>query len=321
MLGWGASLALEGQLTGGMMIAASIVGGRALAPIEGVIDGWRSFVQARSAYLHVKSLLLNSPLNFDRLQLPRPAGSLTVERILYVPPTTKKVVLNGVSFQLAPGDSMAIVGSSGTGKSTLARMLVGSITPTAGSVRLDMMDLRNWDPRQLGQCLGYLPQDVQLFPGTIKANIARMRDDVDDAMVYDAAELADVHELISQFPQGYETVIGMDGSPLSGGQRQRIALARAFFGDPRLIVLDEPNSNLDTPGEVALARALERAKKRRATVVAVTQRPALLQSVDKIMILREGAVQALGSRDEILPLVTGRPPGALNGAAPQPRMN
>jgi ATP-binding cassette subfamily C protein len=321
MLGWGASLALEGQLTGGMMIAASIVGGRALAPIEGVIDGWRSFVQARSAFLHVKSLLLNSPLNFDRLQLPRPAGSLSVERILYVPPTTKKVVLNGVSFQLEPGDSMAIVGSSGTGKSTLARMLVGSITPTAGSVRLDMMDLRNWDPRQLGQCLGYLPQDVQLFPGTIKANIARMRNDVEDALVYDAAELADVHELISQFPQGYETVIGMDGSPLSGGQRQRIALARAFFGDPRLIVLDEPNSNLDTPGEVALARALERAKKRRATVVAVTQRPALLQSVDKIMILREGAVQALGPRDEILPLVIGRAPAALNGAAAQPRMN
>jgi len=322
MLGWGASLALDGQLTGGMMIAASIVSGRALAPVEAVIDGWRSFVQARSAYHHVRGLLLNSPLNLARLQLPRPEGRISVERILYVPNGSKKVILNGVTFALEPGESLAIVGASGTGKSTLGRMLVGSISPTAGSVRLDMMDLRNWDPRQLGQCIGYLPQDVQLFPGSIKANIARMRDDVDDEMIYDAAELADIHELVSQFPQGYETIIGMDGSPLSGGQRQRIGLARAFFGEPRLMVLDEPNANLDAPGEIALGRALERAKQRNTTVVAITQRPALLQSVDKIMILREGAVQALGPRDEIMPMVLGRPappPQGVGGA--QTRLN
>lgn len=310
MLGWGASLALDGKLTGGMMIAASIVGGRALAPIEGVIDGWRSFVTARSAFNRIKTLLLNSPLNFDRLQLPRPMGRLTVERILYVPPPNKKVVLNGLSFQLEPGESLAIVGASGTGKSTLARMLVGSISPTAGSVRLDSMDLRNWDPRQFGQSVGYLPQDVQLFPASIKANIARMQEDATDASVFEAAEIADVHELISQFAQGYETVVGMDGSPLSGGQRQRIGLARAFFGDPRLVVLDEPNSNLDTPGEVALARALTRAKSKGTTVVAITQRPTLLKSVDKIMILKDGAVQALGKRDEIIPMIVGRSPGA-----------
>ncbi len=310
MLGWGASLALDGKLTGGMMIAASIVGGRALAPIEGVIDGWRSFVTARSAYARIRSLLLNSPLNLERLQLPRPMGRLTVERILYVPPPNKKVILNGLSFQLEPGESLAIVGASGTGKSTLGKMLVGSIAPTAGSVRLDAMDLRNWDPRQFGQSVGYLPQDVQLFPASIKANIARMQDDARDAAVFDAAEIADVHELISTFAQGYETMVGMDGSPLSGGQRQRIGLARAFFGDPRLVVLDEPNSNLDTPGEVALARALTRAKSRGTTVVAITQRPTLLKSVDKIMILKDGAIQALGLRDDIIPMIVGRAPGA-----------
>jgi ATP-binding cassette, subfamily C, bacterial len=239
-------------------------------------------------------------------------GKLTVERVLYVPPPTKKVILNGLSFQLEPGESLAIVGASGTGKSTLARMLVGSIAPTAGSVRLDMMDLRNWDPRQFGQSVGYLPQDVQLFPASIKANIARMREDASDAAVFDAAEVADVHELISQFAQGYETVVGMDGSPLSGGQRQRIGLARAFFGDPRLVVLDEPNSNLDTPGEMALARALARAKARGTTVVAITQRPTLLKSVDKIMILKDGAIQALGNRDDIIPMIVGRGPGAPN---------
>ncbi|MGO4712005.1 type I secretion system permease/ATPase [Bradyrhizobium sp. 2TAF24] len=315
ILGWGAWLALDNQLTGGMIIAASIVASRALAPLEGTIEGWRHFVQARSAYARIRALLQNSPLNLERLRLPRPEGRLSVERILYVPPPTKKVILNGISFQLEPGESLAIVGPSGTGKTMLARMLVGSIVPTAGSVRLDMMDLRNWDPRQFGENVGYLPQDVQLFPASIKANIARMRDDARDEDVFDAAETADVHQMISEFSQGYETVVGMDGSPLSGGQRQRIGLARAFYGNPRLLVLDEPNANLDASGEAALARALVRAKDKRMTVVTVTQRPALLRSVDKIMILHNGAVQAFGERDEMIPLLTGRKPpnGSPNG--------
>jgi ATP-binding cassette, subfamily C, bacterial len=308
ILGWGAWLALDSQMTSGMVIAASIVASRALAPLEGTIEGWRSFVQARSAYARVKTLLLNSPLNMERLRLPRPAGYLNVERILYVPPPNKKVILNGISFQLKPGESLAIVGDSGTGKTMLARMLVGSIIPTAGSVRLDMMDLRNWDPRQFGESVGYLPQDVQLFPASIKANIGRMRDDARDEDVFDAAETADVHEMISGFAQGYETIVGMDGAPLSGGQRQRIGLARAFYGNPRLIVLDEPNSNLDANGERALAKALLRAKEKQMTVVTITQRAALLQSVDKIMILHQGSVQAFGSRDEIIPIITGRKP-------------
>lgn len=312
ILAWGAVLALESQLTGGMIIAASIVGSRALAPLEGTIEGWRNFVQARTAYARIKTLLQNSPLNFERLRLPRPEGRLSVERILYVPPPTKKVILNGISFQLEPGESLAIIGASGTGKSTLARMLVGSIVPTAGNVRFDMMDLRNWDPRQFGENVGYLPQDVQLFPASVKANIARMREDATDEAIYDAAEMADVHEMISEFAQGYETQVAMDGSPLSGGQKQRIGLARAFFGNPRLMVLDEPNSNLDSRGERALAKALLRAKEKQLTVVTITQRPSLLRSVDKIMILNNGSVQAFGKRDDIIPLITGR--NSINGS-------
>ncbi|HEU4661226.1 MAG TPA: type I secretion system permease/ATPase [Pseudolabrys sp.] len=309
ILGWGAWLALHDELTGGMVIAASIVGSRALAPLEGTIEGWRGFVHARSAYARIKTLLQNSPLNLERLRLPKPTGLLSVERILYVPPTTKKVVLNGVSFQLSPGESLAIVGTSGAGKSTLGRMLVGSITPTAGNVRLDWMDLRNWDPRQFGENVGYLPQDVNLFPATIKANIARMREDATDEEIFAAAELADVHEMISEFPAGYETQVLIDGSPLSGGQKQRIGLARAFFGNPHLVVLDEPNSNLDAAGEIALARALSRAKDKNITVVAITQRPSLLQNVDRIMILKDGTAQAIGKRDDIIPLLNGNAPG------------
>jgi ATP-binding cassette subfamily C protein len=265
----------------------------------------------------VQALLQSSPLNLDRLKLPNPKGRLDVERILYVPPPNKKVILNGISFSLEPGDSLAIVGASGSGKSTLARMLVGSISPTAGTVRLDRMEQRNWDPRQFGASVGYLPQDTQLFPASIKANIARMQDDATDEAVFEAAEIADIHEMIAQFAHGYETQIGIDGSPLSGGQKQRLGLARAFFGNPRLVVLDEPNSNLDTIGENALARAFERAKARGMTVVAVTQRPALLRSVDKIMMIKDGAVQAIGTRDEILPLIVGQ----RSIDSPQPRPN
>src|SRR5690606_7087619 len=190
MLGWGAYLAIEGQMTGGMVIAASIIAGRALAPIEGAIEGWNQYSQSRAAYGRISSLLKASPLNFERLKLPRPEGRLDVERLLYVPQGTKRVVLNGITFSLQPGESLALIGDSGAGKTTLGKMLVGSILPTSGNVRLDLMDLRNWDQRQFGENIGYLPQDVQLFPGTIKANIARMRDDASDEDIYKAAILA-----------------------------------------------------------------------------------------------------------------------------------
>jgi ATP-binding cassette subfamily C protein len=307
LLGWGAHLSLSGQLTGGMVIAASIVSGRALAPVEGAIEGWNQFNHSRAAYGRIKQLLLNSPLNFPRLKLPNPEGRLDVERILFVPPPQKRVVLNGISFSLQKGESLAIIGNSGSGKTTLGKMLVGSILPTSGNVRLDLMDLRNWDQRQFGESIGYLPQDVQLFPGTIKANICRMRDDVEDRLIYEAAVLADVHELIATFPQGYETVVASDGSPLSGGQKQRIALARAFFGNPKFVVLDEPNSNLDSAGETALARAIIHAKRQGITTVTITQRPALLQCVDKILVLKDGSVAMFGERAEVLNALSGKP--------------
>ena len=310
MLGWGAYLAIDGQITGGMVIAASIIAGRALAPIEGSIEGWNGFILSRAAYGRVAALLRNSRLQFERLWLPEPKGQLNVERLLYVPGGTKQVILNGISFALNPGDSLAVIGNSGAGKTTLGKMLVGSILPTSGNVRLDLMDLRNWDPRQLGENIGYLPQDVQLFPGTIKENIGRMRDDATDEQIHHAAVLADVHEMIASLPQGYETMVAADGSPLSGGQKQRIALARAFFGNPRLVVLDEPNSNLDTAGDKALARAIEHARKERITVVVITQKPSLLSVVDKIMLLANGGIALFGHRDHVM--------AQLNAASKQP---
>ncbi|RRH68861.1 type I secretion system permease/ATPase [Falsigemmobacter faecalis] len=310
MLGWGAWLALQGEITGGMVIASSIIAGRALTPIEGAIEGWHVFSLSRAAYGRVEKLLLNSRAQFERLVLPRPQGRLDVERLLYVPGGTKHVVLNGISFTLQPGDTLAVIGNSGAGKTTLGKMLVGSILPTSGNVRLDLMDLRNWDPRQLGENIGYLPQDVQLFPGTIKENIARMRSDASDAQIWQAAVLADVHDMIASLPQGYETMVAADGAPLSGGQKQRIALARAFFGNPTFLVLDEPNSNLDVAGDAALARAVEHARREKITMVVITQKPALLNSVDKIMLLNQGNIALFGERSQVLAKLSGQ-------AAPQ----
>ncbi len=300
MLGWGAHLAIQGEITGGMVIAASIIAGRALAPIEGSIEGWNAFLLSRAAYSRIADLMHRSRTRFERLVLPHPEGRLDVERLLYVPGGTKQVILNGLSFHLNPGETLAVIGNSGAGKTTLGKMLVGSILPTSGSVRLDLMDLRNWDPRQLGECIGYVPQDVQLFPGTIKDNIGRMRDDATDADIHRAAVLADVHEMIAALPHGYETVVAADGSPLSGGQKQRVALARAFFGDTRLLVLDEPNSNLDAAGDRALARAIQHAKDSKITVVVITQKPSLLKVADKIMMVADGNVALFGHRDQVL---------------------
>lgn len=300
MLGWGAWLALQGELTGGMVIAASIVAGRALAPIEGSIEGWNSFLVARGAYDRVSALLARSAKRNDKLRLPNPEGRLDVERLLYVPQGTKHVVLNALTFSLGAGESLAVIGNSGAGKTTLGKMLVGSLLPTSGAVRLDLMDLRNWEPRQLGEIVGYLPQDVQLFPGTIKANIARMRPEATDEEIHRAAVLADVHEMIATLPQGYETVVAADGAPLSGGQKQRIGLARAFYGNPKFLVLDEPNSNLDTNGDRALVRALGHARANGITVVVITQKPALLSAVDKIMALNNGNISMFGWREQVL---------------------
>ncbi len=300
VLGWGAYLALEGQITGGMMIAASIIASRALQPLEGMIEGWRGVVQARAAYKRVIAAVDSFTREPPRLQLPRPRGRLTADRLLFIPPGVKEPTLNGVSFDLEPGTSLAIVGPSGSGKSTLAKLLVGCLPPTAGRVRLDGTELRNWDRRQFGTFTGYLPQEVELFPGTIKENVCRMRSDLPDEKVYDAAVVAGVHNMITQLPHGYETILQEGGAPLSGGQKQRIALARALFGDPAVIVLDEPNSNLDSVGEQALGETMRRAKARGVTVIVITQRPALLSSVDRVLVLRNGRAEAYGPPSKVL---------------------
>ena len=316
ILGVGANLALHGNLTGGMMIAASIIAGRALQPLEGMIEGWRSLVQTRAAYVRVCATVESLKQERPHLLLPKPEGRLAVDRLLYLPPASKEPVLNGVSFELEPGKSLAIVGPTGSGKSTLARILVGCLYPTAGKVRLDGTELRNWDRRQFGEYTGYLPQEVELFPGTIKENVCRMRDDLPDEKIYEAAMLTDVHEMITHLSSGYETVLERSGAPLSGGQKQRIALARAFFGEPSLVVLDEPNSNLDANGEQALTDTLQRAKQKRVTVVIVTQRPAVLSSMDKLLILRAGRVEAFGPPSEVLVRLV-KTNGLANGRAPE----
>ncbi|WP_432612889.1 type I secretion system permease/ATPase [Litoreibacter halocynthiae] len=326
MLGWGAFLAIQGEITGGMVIAASIIAGRALAPIEGSIEGWNGFILSRSAYGRVRSLMQNSVQRFEKLVLPNPEGRLNVERLLFVPVGTKQVILNGLTFSLNPGESLGVIGNSGAGKTTLGKMLVGSILPTSGNVRLDLMDLRNWDTRQLGENIGYLPQDVQLFPGSIKANIARMRAGAKDEDVHRAAMLADVHDMIAMLPHGYETMVQADGSPLSGGQKQRIALARAFFGNPRLLVLDEPNSNLDTAGDRALANAIRHASQNGITVVVITQKPSLLSVVDKIMLMADGNIGMFGHRQQVLEQLAqrnkpgGNLPPASGGAGGLPNV-
>ena len=314
VLGWGAFLALQGEITGGMMIAASIIASRALQPLEGMIEGWRGVVQTRAAYARVISAIEAFQNEKVRLRLPRPEGRLVADRLLYIPPGRKEPVLNGVSFALEAGESLAIVGPSGSGKSTLARMLVGCLLPTAGNVRLDGTELRNWDRRLFGTYTGYLPQEVELFPGTIRENVCRMRSDLSDEKVHEAALIAGVHDMISRLPDGYETVLEGSGAPLSGGQKQRIGLARALFGDPAMIVLDEPNSNLDAEGEKALAETLARAKQRRVTVVVITQRPMLLNSVDRVLVLRAGRVEGLGPPSEVLYRVVGKP-----AAPPKPK--
>lgn len=322
ILGWGAYLALLGEITGGTMIAASIIAGKALQPIEGMIEGWRSVVQARGSYQRVVALMQQIGNEKPRLLLPKPKGHLTVDKVLYMPPGSKDPVLNGVGFELQPGELLAIVGPSGSGKSTLARIIVGCLHPTAGRVRLDNTELRNWDRRQFGEFTGYVPQEVELFPGTIKANISRMRQDMPDQAIYEATAMTAVHDMICHLPQGYETVIDGNGAPLSGGQRQRIALARAFFGNPALVVLDEPNSNLDATGELALAEAMRKAKAQGTTVVVVTQRPALLNCVDKVLILKGGRAEAFGPPDVVLHRVVSAQqaariaPAAQRSAAP-----
>lgn len=303
MLGFGAYLALEQEITPGVMIAASIIMGRGLAPVEQAIGSWRSFVNARAAYHRLDDLLRNFPDEKETMELPPPKGALAVERVVAVPPGGSSPTIKGVSFALEVGESLALIGPSAAGKSTLARLLVGVWAPHAGSVRLDGADVYSWNHEQLGPHIGYLPQDVEIFDGTIKENIARFGN-VDAKKVVEAAQLAGVHDMILRLPNGYDTLIGPGGIALSGGQRQRVGLARAVYGDPAFVVLDEPNSNLDSEGEAALATGLMRLREKRTTVVLISHRPSIMNHVDKILVLRDGLVEMFGPKQEVLTRLT-----------------
>jgi PrtD family type I secretion system ABC transporter len=307
ILGVGAWLAIQQIITPGVMIAASIIMGRALAPIEQAIGHWRQFVGARSAYRRLDALLAESPAAAEHLALPQPEGYLAVEQVVVVPPGAARPVLKGLAFKLAPGEALGVIGPSASGKSSLARLLVGVWPPAAGAVRLDGAELHAWDREQLGPFVGYLPQDVELFTGTVAENIARFADQPDPDQVVEAARRAGVHEMVLQLSEGYDTEIGENGSVLSGGQRQRIGLARALYGSPALVVLDEPNSNLDAAGDQALTAAILELKSRNATVVVMAHRPSAISAVDKLLMLRDGKIEAFGPKEEVLAQVTRAP--------------
>ena len=308
ILGVGALLVLNNEMTAGMIFAASIISGRGLQPIDQVIGGWKQFVATRQAWASLKGRLANAGDDPEKTEMQTPTGEITVEGAVVLAPggLSKSPILNRLEFQLQPGDVLGVVGPSGSGKSTLARLLVGAQKPTAGTIRIDGTDVQNWDPTQLGQHIGYLGQDVDLLPGTVKQNIARLSEQPDDMAVLEAAQKAQVHELIQNLPQGYDTLIGPGGMALSGGQRQRIGLARAFYGNPQIMILDEPNANLDDDGEVALHKAIVAAGQSGVTAIVITQRKQVLNVVGKILRLHSGKIDFFGTRDEFVALLQKR---------------
>ncbi len=325
VLGLGALLAIDSQVThvtAGGMIAASILMGRALAPVEMLIGVWKQLISARSAYARLALLLKEFPARAQGMALPPPRGHLAVENVMAAAPGSQVAILKGVSLTLKPGEVLGIIGPSAAGKSTLARVLVGVWPAAAGKVRLDGADVYTWDKEQLGGHIGYLPQDVELFEGSIAENIARFGE-IDSDKVIEAARQAGMHEMILHFPKGYDTPIGAGGSSLSGGQRQRIALARALYGGPSFIVLDEPNSNLDDAGEAALVQAVLAQKAAGRTLIVITHRTSILSAVDKLLLLREGVVHAFGPRQQVMEALAraaqGTPPGAAQPAIAAPQ--
>ncbi len=299
VLGLGAWLVLKQQISPGMMIAASIILGRALQPIEQGISAWRGFVVARQAWHRLNALLQEVPPESEYgMSLPRPEGLLEVEGLIAAPPGVVRPVLKGISFTLKPGSISALVGPSGSGKSTLVRLLVGVWTAQAGSVRLDGAVIGDWSPESRLRHFGYLPQEVELFEGSVAENIAKLGKP-DDAVIK-AAHYAHCHEMIMRLPNNYDTLIFAGGANLSAGQRQRVALARALYGDPALVILDEPDANLDTEGQLALAQSLHELAKHGVTVLIVTHNERLLQAVEYVLVLKDGALMAAGQRDEVL---------------------
>jgi ATP-binding cassette, subfamily C, bacterial exporter for protease/lipase len=299
VLGYGALLAVEGKITPGMMIAASILMGRALSPVQMVIGVWKQWSSTRSAYQRLTELLGANPPRRAGMELPKPQGMISVEAVTAAPPGVPVAVIKNLTFAIQPGDVLGVIGPSGSGKSTLARLLVGVWPAAVGKVRLDGADIYHWNKDELGPHIGYLPQDIELFGGSVSENIARFGE-IDSEQVIIAAKRAGVHDMILHLPQGYDTRLGDGGAGLSGGQKQRLGLARAMYGDPSLIVLDEPNSNLDDIGEQALVTALMDLRQRGKTIVLITHRTSVISITSKLLLLRDGVAQLFGPSDQVL---------------------
>jgi ATP-binding cassette subfamily C protein len=300
VLGLGAYLTIQGEATAGVMIAASILVSRALAPIEIAIANWRGFIAARQSLKRLSQLLAMVPDRQDTMELPAPRGKLQVEGISVAAPGSRQIILQNVSFALQAGAGLGVIGPAASGKSTLARALVGAWLPLQGLIRLDGAALDQWTPEALGHHIGYLPQDIELFDGTVAQNIARFDPQAKADAIISAATKAGINEMILRLPEGYETKIGEGGTLLSAGQRQRIALARALYGDPFLVVLDEPNSNLDAEGDAALTQAINSVRERGGIAIVIAHRPSALAGLDQLLVLAHGQVQAFGPKDEVL---------------------
>ena len=299
MLGVGGYLVIGNEMSAGSIVASAIIVARGLAPLEQLISSWRLFVGARAAYQRLAELLERAPADEGGTVLPRPAGNVVFDKVNYVPPGVRLPIIRQISLRIAAGEVLGVVGPSGAGKTTLVRLLVGSLQPSTGHVRLDGADVTAWPDADRGRHVGYVPQSVELFRGTVRDNIARLGAASDEDVVA-AAQLAGAHDIILSLPRGYDTPIGVGGVPISGGQRQRVALARAVFGNPALLVLDEPNAHLDGDGELALAETVRRLHRRGCTVVLIAQRAGIMALADKVLVLRAGGVEAFGPRDEVL---------------------
>jgi len=298
-LGMGAYLAINQEISPGMMIAGSILLGRALAPVDLLVGSWKSFINARGQFERIDDILTRISQEKEKMELPVPTGALMAEGVNAAPPGSRTPVLRGINFSIAAGTALGIIGPSAAGKSTLARVLLGIWPVMSGAVRLDGADIFQWDREQLGPHVGYLPQDIELFDGTISENIARFGE-IDADKIVEAAKLAGVHEMVLKLPEGYDSRIGAGGGVLSGGQRQRIGLARAVYGEPKLVVLDEPNSNLDDVGDAALSAALAKLKQKGTTLIVISHRTSILSSVEKLMLLREGMIADFGDTRSVI---------------------